>query len=101
PLIMRLYGRARILPRGGETYAQLLQAHFDDTEPTGARQIVVLDVEMVQTSCGYGVPRYAYKGERPSLINWAEQKGDDRRRYYRRNKNTRSIDGIPTGHVED
>jgi hypothetical protein len=67
-------------------------------QPIGARQIIVLDVETAQTSCGYGVPVYDYEGERPSLANWAEQKGD--LADYRRRHNMVSIDGLPTGHVE-
>jgi len=33
---------------------------------TGARQIFILQVELVQTSCGYAVPYYELKGERPT-----------------------------------
>lgn len=97
PLILRLYGRGRALPRGGRTYAAMLTGIFAGVEPPGARQIVVLDVELVQTSCGYGVPLYAYEGERPSLPRWAESKGEDGLAAYRREKNMFSIDGMPTG----
>jgi len=100
PSILRLYGRGRILKRGGAEYAALLAAEFAGVEPLGARQMVMLDVELVQTSCGYGVPNYDYVGERPSLINWAEQKGEEGLVTYRREKNERSIDGLPTGFVE-
>ena len=101
PLILRLYGTGRVLPRGGAEYAELLGRHFDGQEPPGARQIVVLQVDLVQTSCGFGVPLYAYEGERPSLIQWAEFKGEDGLDEYRREKNARSIDGLPTGMFED
>lgn len=101
PLILRLYGAGRVLLRGGAEYAEILARHFDGQEPPGARQIVVQDVDMVQTSCGFGVPLYAYESERPSLIQWAEHKGDDGLEAYRREKNARSIDGLPTGMFED
>ena len=101
PLILRLYGRSRILPRGGEAYRTILTQHFNDEETLGARQIVVLDVDMVQTSCGYGVPAFEYKGERPALINWAQTKGEDGLDEYRRAKNVQSIDGFRTGMFED
>jgi hypothetical protein len=97
PLILRLYGKSRIAPRGGATYAELLNAHFAGAEIAGARQIVLLDIELVLTSCGYGVPHYEYKGERPALVNWAEAKGEDGLEIYRREKNARSIDGFETG----
>src|SRR5271154_4626265 len=56
PMILRLYGRGRSLPQGCDEYAKLLASAFGGEEPPGARQIVVLDVESVQTSCGYSVP---------------------------------------------
>ncbi len=100
PLILRLYGRSRIIRRGTPDYARLLQDKFDNEETIGARQIVALDIELVQTSCGYGVPHYEYQKERPALINWAENKGEDGLEDYRRQKNVRSIDGLPTGMFE-
>ena len=60
----------------------------------------MLDVALVQTSCGYGVPSFEYLGERPSLVNWSEQKGEAGLVAYRQEKNTFSIDGLPTGFVE-
>jgi len=100
PLILRLYGRGRIVNRGGAEYAALLAAEFAGIEPLGARQMVMLNVELVQTSCGYGVPHYDYVGERPSLTNWAQAKGKEGLVAYRREKNERSIDGLPTGFAE-
>jgi hypothetical protein len=97
PMILRLYGHGRVLPRGGLEYAQLLAAEFGNTEPLGARQMVLLDIELVQTSCGYGVPLFDYHGERDTLTRWAEAKGRDGVETYQREKNTHSIDGLPTG----
>ncbi len=45
------------------------------------------------------MPIHDYVRERPSLANWAE--GQDDLAGYRRRNNTVSIDGIPSGHVED
>lgn len=100
PLILRLYGKGRVLPRGGAEYAALLAAQFGGEEPVGARQVVMLAVDLVQTSCGFGVPHYDYAGERPSLVNWAAQKGEGELVAYRHEKNERSMDGLPTGLVE-
>lgn len=97
PLILRLYGRGRVLPRGGPEYAQILEGRFAGREPPGARQMVLLDVELVQTSCGFGVPVYAYQGERTSLIDWAEHRGDEGLERYRSERNRVSLDGLPTG----
>jgi hypothetical protein len=101
PLILRLYGRGRILPRHTPGYDSLLHSHYNDNEPPGARQIVHLTVESVQTSCGMNVPFYDYVSERDQLIRWAQVKGEATLEDYRQQKNTRSIDGFPTGLSEE
>jgi hypothetical protein len=97
PMILRLYGLGRAHPRGTPEYDALLKTAYDSVEPPGARQIIRLDVEMVQTSCGYGVPLFDYKSERLTLRRWAANKGEQGVAAYRREKNTRSIDGFDTG----
>jgi hypothetical protein len=97
PQILRLYGRGEVLARGTPAYAELLASRFDGVEPPGARQIVRQEVEIVQTSCGYGVPFFDFRERRPTLDRWAESKGEDGLAAYRREKNMRSMDGLPTG----
>ena len=93
PLILRLYGRGRtVLPTDADWNSLL--AHFHPTP--GQRQIVVLDIERVQTSCGFGVPRFEFVEERPTLIDWCERQGPEKMEQYRRQKNRVSIDGLPT-----
>lgn len=101
PMILRLYGRGVAHRRGTPDYAELLQAQFGGRELLGARQIVVLDFDLVQTSCGYAVPLYSYESDRDVLDTWAEQKGEDGLDAYRREKNRVSIDGLPTGLIVD
>jgi hypothetical protein len=98
PTILRLYGQGRLLRKGSAGYAELLP-EFGPELP-GSRQIIVLDVDLVQTSCGYAVPLLEYRGDRPGLIRWAEAKGQDGIEAYWRERNTRSIDGLPTGMAE-
>ena len=100
PLILRLYGQGKVLPRRGTAYSELLASEFAGVEPPGARQIVSLEVDMVQTSCGYGVPRFDFAEERSTLLRWAEARGESGLEEYRRQKNARSIDGLPTGILE-
>lgn len=57
-------------------YRDLLAAHYGGIEVPGARQIVRLDVDLVQTSCGLNVPFDNYVGERDHLARWAEAKGE-------------------------
>jgi len=97
PLILRLYGKGRVIPRGGDEYATLLATEYGNEEPLGARQMVRLDFDLVKTSCGYGVPFHEYKGERETMDKWARAKGPDGIRDYWREKNRVSIDGLPTG----
>jgi hypothetical protein len=101
PLIMRLYGQGRVIKRGSDEYAALLAEKFDDTEPLGARQMVRLDIDLVQTSCGYGVPLFDYTGERDQMDRWAEAKGPDGIEAYWQEKNQISLDGLPTGLLEN
>jgi hypothetical protein len=93
PMILRLYGKGvTVLPHS---------PYWDEVYPLfpsilGTRQIVVVDVDRVQTSCGTAVPLYEYAGDRHELIQWAEKKGDEGLQAYRQQKNQVSIDGLPT-----
>jgi hypothetical protein len=100
PLILRLYGQGKALTRGSLAYSDLLASAFENEERPGSRQIVVLAIDLVQTSCGYGVPLFEYIDERPTLTRWAEAKGEAGIEEYRRSKNAYSIDGLPTGILE-
>lgn len=97
PMILRLYGKARVIHPRDEDWAQWL-TKFDNLP--GARQIFVMDVELVQTSCGMGVPLYDFKGQREQLVEWAEKKGPTGLMEYWEKKNTVSLDGKPTGIFE-
>ncbi|WP_037155348.1 pyridoxamine 5'-phosphate oxidase family protein [Rhizobium freirei] len=101
PMILRLYGHGRIIHRSSLEYSELLHEHYDGNAPLGARQIVWLDIDLVQTSCGFGVPLFGYEGERQSLDNWANTKGQDGIEEYWREKNVLSMDGLATGLFDD
>ena len=92
PNIVRLHGRGRFVTLYDDDFAPLLE-HF--TETRGARAVVVVDVERVSDSCGYGVPLLDYVGERDLLPAHMDRKGPEGQVEYRRNKNVRSIDGLP------
>ncbi|WP_066382635.1 MULTISPECIES: pyridoxamine 5'-phosphate oxidase family protein [unclassified Anabaena] len=93
PCILRLYGRGKTIlptsPDWNDLYSLFHQI-------PGTRQIILVDVERVQTSCGFAVPLYEYQGQRQTLINWAEKKGEQGIKDYQQQKNTVSIDGLPT-----
>ncbi len=98
PLILRLYGRGRTVRPRDSAWAEF-RPHFGPPMP-GERQLIVAEVEGVQTSCGFGIPFFDYQGERTQLTDWAEAKGPDGVAAYWAEKNTRSIDGLPTGLLE-
>jgi hypothetical protein len=97
PLILRLYGRGRSVYPEDEEWKQL-RPLFGPTL-AGERQLVVIDVESVQTSCGFGVPFFEHRDSRPTLIEWAERKGPAGVAAYQREKNAVSIDGLPTAPI--
>jgi hypothetical protein len=93
PNILRLYGRGyTVLPDDAEW--QTLAHHFKLVLAT--RQIIVAEIDKVQTSCGFSVPYYDYKGERDQAEKWAEHKGTVGLEAYKAEKNQVSLDGLPT-----
>ena len=93
PLILRLYGKGRVVRSQDEDW-QTFYRHFR-TMP-GERQIIVLNIESAQTSCGFGVPMYELIEERPKLAEWTLKKGGEGATEYWKAKNQTSIDGLPT-----
>ena len=92
PRILRLYGAGATILPGSPAWEDLRSAF---PHHVGARQIIVAEIDRVQTSCGFGVPRFAYEGQRDTLDVWAENKGPDGLITYRLEKNQHSIDGLP------
>src|SRR4051794_8891985 len=92
PNIVRLHGRGRFVTIYDEGYDEL-SALFPSTP--GARAVIVVDVERVSDSCGYGVPLMSVEGERDLLPPYMERKGVEGQADYRRLKNRTSIDGLP------
>lgn len=92
PLILRLYGVGRLIQPGHSDWPAIYPL-FNPTP--GERQIVLLDIESLQTSCGFGVPIYELKQQRGTLVEFAEKVTDEEIRAYRQKSNRQSIDGLP------
>ncbi len=92
PNIVRLHGHGRVVTLYDEGYDEL-SALFAPT--AGARAVIVVDVDRVSDSCGYGVPLMSVRGERDLLPPYMERKGTEGQADYRRLKNRASIDGLP------
>ncbi len=94
PLILRLYGTAKVIHKGEAGWASL----YEQFPPNpGARQIFDMQVDLVQNSCGKSVPFYDYVQEREALTDWARELGDEKLKAYWKKKNTTSLDGQSTG----
>lgn len=93
PCILRLYGQGQVILPSSSGWEQLYR-QFPPLH--GTRQIILADIDRVQTSCGMGVPLYEPIGQRQSLVNWAEKKGSEGLQDYWQQKNLVSIDGLPT-----
>lgn len=93
PRIVRLHGRGAVIEAGDPEFAAL-------RPPFGAvtfaeRAIVRVELTRITDSCGFGVPLFRHEGEREQMANWAAKKGVEGARSYQREKNARSIDGLP------
>ncbi len=82
--IVRILGRGRRVDLDDPDLARHRAAFADDLHPY-VRQAFLVEVEKVQTSCGYGVPRMRYEGERDTLDRWGERNLEPRE----------IVDGLP------
>ncbi len=92
PRILRLHGMGEVLDADA--------VEFDTTPPDGTtRAVIRVEVVRIADSCGYGVPRMSYEGDRPQYEAWADRKrrqgGASAFEDYVAEKNAASIDGLP------
>lgn len=92
PRIVRLHGMGRVAIAGEALYEQVVALH--QSHPS-TRAVVVVDVERISDSCGYGVPVMDLIGERDLLRLGAVKRGPDGLAAYRAERNATSIDGLP------
>jgi Pyridoxamine 5'-phosphate oxidase len=95
-MILRVYGTAKVFHPADEDWNQLV-AQFP--KMAGARQIFELEIDLVQTSCGTGVPIMDFVAERgpTEMLPFYEEMGEDGVKAYWARKNRRSIDDKETG----
>ncbi len=97
PNILRLYGKGKEIKPNDSEWENVISL-FPKTP--GTRQIFDIEIESAQTSCGMSIPFMEYKGERNSLNEWAEEKGESEIKQYWKDRNQTSIDGLPTKILE-
>ena len=95
-------GRVNCSPKGNDgTFAVLGDPRLEGLMTnfavrSGARAVIVVDVERISDSCGYAVPLMEFQGHRDNLDHWVETKGGEQGRLeYRAEKNAFSGDGLP------
>jgi hypothetical protein len=93
PLILRAYGNARVLHKTDKDWGRY-SSQFPYS--VASRQIFVLDINLVQSSCGMSVPYFSYEGDRDELAKWSEKQGEYGIEKYWAKKNQKSIDGFET-----
>jgi len=98
PKILRLYGHAGIVYPGQPEWDELYPLF---TPLPGARQIFDMSVDLVHTSCGFGVPLYDFIGDRAMLNDWAQKKEERGIATYWQERNTISLDGEPIRFPDD
>ena len=92
PKIVRLYGRGQVIEPQDAEFGSLLACF---TPVPGIRSIIRVELERISDSCGNGVPRFRYEGQRTQLPAWAERKGMNVLAEYQRENNSQSLDGLP------
>ncbi|WP_120497492.1 pyridoxamine 5'-phosphate oxidase family protein [Kiloniella sp. EL199] len=98
-LILRVYGQASVLHPRDDGWDEAL-SNFP--KAAGSRQIFDMTIDLVQTSCGTGVPEMSLIKSRAEeeLLPFYEEMGPEGVKKYWARKNTKSIDEHPTGIFE-
>lgn len=101
PRIVRLHGRGEAITREDERFEPLIrQADFEDPSlPQARRAIILVEVDRIGDSCGYGVPLMRFEGLREhhqlSTAKKLRTLGEEGYEGYLREHNPASIDGLP------
>ena len=97
PNILRLYGTAKAIHPKDPNWKDVISLF---PEMPGTRQVFDVQIKSVQTSCGMAVPYYDFIDDRNQLNDSATAQGQEKIEQYWKDKNQRSIDGLPT-HILD
>jgi len=92
PKIVRVHGRGEAVEPHDPQF-NALRGLFGSHLP--ARSIIHITIERISDSCGYGVPLYAFRGDRNQLEAWTERKGEQGLLEYQKKNNRFSLDGLP------
>lgn len=92
PKIVRLHGQGEVYAPSSPEF-NALRDRFP--ELPGDRALIKIAVTRVSDSCGFGVPEYSYVGDRQTMIDWANTKGEAGIAAYQAKNNAHSLNGLP------
>ena len=92
PKIFRFYGKGTALEPHDEMFSETL-ARFP--QQPAARNIILIDVQRIMDSCGFGVPLFEFQKDRDSLSNYFANNSEEEILAYRAERNRVSLDGLP------
>ncbi len=100
PMILRLYGQASVFHPRDTEWPGLIAAF---PAIAGSRRIFDLTLDLVQTSCGTGVPVLEFRRSRAEqeLVPFYADMGADGVKDFWQRRNLLTIDGKPTGALRD
>ncbi len=96
PTILRTCGKAKCIQPKDVEWSGLIKLF---PKIAGSRQIFDLSIDLVQRSCGMGIPFFDFVADRKDLKEVAEKKGEEGIRKYWEEKNAISLDGKSTNIV--
>ena len=91
PKLVRLHGKGEVLERDTPAFESLKHLF---PNYVSARSIIKVSVHRISDSCGYTVPLYDFKEDRDTMHKWAANKGEAALVDYRKEKNSKSLDGL-------
>lgn len=92
PRIVRFHGTGFVHPVGTPEFDALI-GNFE--QRPGMRAIIRAEVHRISDSCGYGVPRYEFLGDRKTMQDYWTAKGEEGTIEYQQRRNAESLDGLP------
>lgn len=93
PKIVRLHGEGEVVTPASADWAEL-RGRFPAL--AGARTIIRARITRISDSCGYAVPKFEYVEDRDALQRWALSKSNEELQNYWKQKNSQSIDDLPS-----
>jgi hypothetical protein len=67
PIILRVYGNGKVLTKDSSEFTEYMDQLFPELDNRIIRQIFVVNIKSVQTSCGWAVPFMTYVEDRSRL----------------------------------